>query len=241
MGITVRNLTIGDTPKICAVVMAKTKESILELAQKALSADLIEWRADAYKGDDYSDTLKELRNIVKDMPIIFTFRTKAEGGSPITIHRYKKLLLSVSQEKLADLIDIEVFFLGREVGKFITMVKNFGVKVIGSYHDIDKTPDMEELIDRFSIIDSCDADILKIAVMPLKKEDVTRLITATVLTCQCFEGKPVVAISMGDLGRVTRIIGKFTGSAITFATFGNSSIGQFNVAELKEIFDKLNI
>ena len=87
MDVTVRNLTIGEgKPKICVLVMGKNKTEILEEAKKAVDnkADLIERRADKlvegeYDEDYHNEILEEVRKIIGDMPIIYTFRTLLEG------------------------------------------------------------------------------------------------------------------------------------------------------------------
>ena len=68
MDVTVRNLTIGEgKPKICVLVMGKSKEEVLKEAKKAVenSADLIEWRADRltereFDEDFHNEILTEL-------------------------------------------------------------------------------------------------------------------------------------------------------------------------------------
>ena len=52
--------------------------------------------------------------------------------------------------------------------------------------------------------------------------------------------KPIISIAMGNMGRVTRLLGEFTGSAITFASIGKSSApGQMEIDKVREILDKL--
>lgn len=242
MKVTVRNLTIGSgKPKICAVVKGKDKAAVLHCGREAVEADLIEWRADAYSWDNHTDVLRELRNVIGNKPIIYTFRTKNEGGAAISPDKYKSLLLSVAKDGVADIIDVEVFFIKDDAREFINQIKKYDVKIIGSYHDMAKTPDTEELIYRFSVIDSCNADILKIATEPLNKKDVIHTMMASTFICERPDAKPVIAISMGEIGKVTRFIGEFTGSAISFAKIGESNLGQPDIKELKEIFGKLNI
>ena len=117
MDVTVRNLTIGEgKPKICVLVMGKSKEEVLKEAKKAVenSADLIEWRADRltereFDEDFHNEILSEMREIVGDMPIIYTFRTLLEGGKEIENEKYKDLILSVANAGITDLIDVEIF------------------------------------------------------------------------------------------------------------------------------------
>ena len=250
MDVTVRNLTIGEgKPKICVLVMGKSKEEVLKEAKKAVenSADLIEWRADRliereFDEDFHNDILSEMREIVGDMPIIYTFRTLLEGGKEIENEKYKDLILSVANEGITDLIDVEIFSFKLKARDISDEIHSFtDLKVIGSYHDFEGTPDTAELVYRLSVIDNCNADILKIATMPHKKKDVMRIMTATILTYTRPNPKPIISIAMGSMGRVTRLLGEFTGSSITFASIGKESApGQMEINEVREILDRLD-
>ena len=250
MDVTVRNLTIGEgKPKICVLVMGKNKTEVLEAAKKAVEskADLIEWRADSltegeFDEDFHNEILAKMREIIGEMPIIYTFRTLIEGGKEIENEKYKDLILSVANAGITDIIDVEIFSFKLKARDIIDEIHSFtNVKVIGSYHDFEGTPDTAELVYRLSVIDNCNADILKIATMPHKKKDVMRIMTATILTYTRPNPKPIISIAMGNMGRVTRLLGGFTGSAITFASIGRSSApGQMDIEEVREILTKLD-
>nr|WP_315103539.1 type I 3-dehydroquinate dehydratase [uncultured Catonella sp.] len=250
MDVTVRNLTIGEgKPKICVLVMGKNKTEVLEAAKKAVEskADLIEWRADSltegeFDEDFHNEILAKMREIIGEMPIIYTFRTLIEGGKEIENEKYKDLILSVANAGITDLIDVEIFSFKLKARDIIDEIHSFtNVKVIGSYHDFEGTPDTAELVYRLSVIDNCNADILKIATMPHKKKDVMRIMTATILTYTRPNPKPIISIAMGSMGRITRLLGGFTGSAITFASIGRSSApGQMDIEDVREILTKLD-
>ena len=83
----VRELSIGEGgPKICIPIAENNLENIIKAAEQILDspADLVEWRADWFEYlldfDKTKDVLKILREILKDIPIIFTIRSKNEGG-----------------------------------------------------------------------------------------------------------------------------------------------------------------
>lgn len=250
MDVTVRNLTIGEgKPKICVLVMGRNEAEVLEAAKKAAEskADLIEWRADSltegeFDEDFHNEILAKMRGIIGEMPIIYTFRTLIEGGKEIENEKYKDLILSVANAGITDIIDVEIFSFKLKARDIIDEIHSFtNVKVIGSYHDFEGTPDTAELVYRLSVIDNCNADILKIATMPHKKKDVMRIMTATILTYTRPNPKPIISIAMGNMGRVTRLLGGFTGSAITFASIGRSSApGQMDIEEVREILTKLD-
>ena len=90
------------------------------------------------------------------MPLLFTFRTAAEGGErDIDFQSYKALNLAASGEGLADLADVELFTAGDAAEAFIEELHKRGVKVVVSSHDFHQTPDEEVLIDREKSAQTC--------------------------------------------------------------------------------------
>ena len=79
------------------------------------------------------------------------------------------------------------------------------------------------------------ADIAKIAVMPEYKKDLLTLLAAT--ECAAEEMQiPVVTMSMGEIGLLSRLSGEIFGSALTFGTAGAASApGQMDAVELRKI------
>lgn len=240
----IRGLEIGSgRPKICAIVLGETEREILQLAERANTenCDMIEFRADHYSRildvDAARTILGKVRKICRK-PIIFTFRRKEEGGKrEASLEYYKKLLLIVAQNWYADLIDVEAAAIWEEP-EFINRLKDFGAYIIISHHDFSKTPSQEEIIQNFFTMQDLGADIVKAAYMPNNKKDVLNLISATENITSAYEACPVVAISMGHLGMITRLLGEFIESAITFAAITKSSApGQINIDSLQEVLD----
>ena len=66
-------------------------------------------------------------------------------------------------------------------------------------------------------------DIAKLAVMPVSRGDVLRLLEVSVRMHENFADRPFITMSMGKLGGISRLAGSFDGSAITFATCGRAS------------------
>ena len=116
-------LTEFKRPKICVPLTGKTTEELVAQAEKIRqsSADIVEWRADYFTEiqdlEQTLVTLRTLRNKLSNKELLFTFRTKEEGGeAQIRLDDYKELCLSVCKLQLVDMIDIELAqaeFLGR--------------------------------------------------------------------------------------------------------------------------------
>lgn len=247
--IQIKDLTIGGgMPKVCVPLTASSREGLRReaAAAKEAGADLIEWRADFYKDllqtEKTLETLDELSAILDRIPLLFTIRTKEEGGSiQITPEDYEDLNLAAAKSGKADLIDVEVFSGETEKKSLIAAIQETGVHVIGSSHDFEKTDDSETLLKRFKEIDAAGADILKMAVMPDEFEDVSAIMQVTSRMTKEYTDKPVISMSMGSLGSISRIAGENFGSSVTFATVGAASApGQFPIRELRMMMDALH-
>lgn len=240
--IRVRTLAIGEgMPKICVPIVATQEEDIVEQAQKIIetSADMIEWRLDFLEGDYQAERLEEilteLREIMENRPILATFRTKQEGGErEITKEAYQSLYRNLIRSKQVDLIDLE-YFLGEDVLlDLIKEAREKQVKIILSNHDFEKTPPQPEMLQRLKAMQDLGADIVKLAVMPQKKEDVLALLAATKEMTERYPSTPVVTMSMGKKGIVSRTSGEIYGSSITFGIVGKASApGQIPVEDLR--------
>ena len=241
-----RGLVIGEgMPKICVPMVGETLEEILEEAKAIALApkDLVEWRGDCFS--DICDftkvgvALREIRGILEDTPILFTFRTKKEGGQKeIAEEAYVELNKNVVKSGLVDFIDVEMLGIESCVKGLIKFAHENKVLVVGSNHDFQKTPAEEEIVRRLCYMQELGADILKIAVMPENKQDVLRLLSATDNMVQNHARQPVVTMSMAKTGMASRIMGEVFGSAITFGAMGKTSApGQVPVERLKEMLE----
>lgn len=244
--IKVKNITLGEgAPKICAPIVSETQKELLDevSALHHLPIDLIEWRADFYEDvfqtDKVLSTLKLLHESAPSIPLIFTFRTKAEGGEKsISTDDYFSLALNVAKSGLADFIDIEYFLLQdtKQLQSYIKQLQKNGTKVILSNHDFHKTPAKEEIIERLRHMQDLNCDIPKIAVMPASPYDVLTLLDATYTFYEQYSTKPVITMSMTSMGCISRISGEIFGSCITFGSASQASApGQIPVTQLKEI------
>ena len=244
--VTVRNITIGEgRPKICVPIVGKTREEILNEAATfvTLPVDIAEWRVDWYE-DVFSiqkvlDTARQLKEALGQIPVLFTFRTSKEGGEKeISPEQYAQLNKAVSESGFVDLIDVEAFTGDEIVSSIIAHAHAHGVKVIASNHDFAKTPEKDEIVRRLRKMQSLDADIPKIALMPICKKDVLTLLEATLEMSEQYADRPIITMSMAGTGVVSRLTGETFGSALTFGAASKASAtGQIGVHELKQILD----
>lgn len=247
--VNVRNIKIGEgIPKICVPVVGVTKEEILTAvsSMKEIPVDVVEWRVDwfehVFETEKVIEAAREIREALGDIPLLFTFRTKKEGGEKeIDPKAYSELIKKVSESGSVDLVDIELFTGDEIVRDVIEKVHEYGVKVIISNHDFDKTPDKEEIINRLKKMQELGADIPKIAVMPTEKKDVLTLLDATREMYENYAEKPLITMSMAGMGVVSRLCGEEFGSALTFGAAGKASApGQVSVEKLKNVLTLLH-
>lgn len=242
--IKIRELVIGEgMPKICVPIVGKTKEEICldaqNIMEQAALPDLAEWRADCFLNisdkEQMFEILHSLRRILGNLPILFTLRTKKEGGEwEFSYDTYEKKLLQVSESGFVDAVDIEAFFREEKTAGLIEKVKRCGVAAVASNHDFLKTPPKEEMMRRLTRMKEWNADIAKLAVMPQNLQDVMALLEATKEVSQQENMCPLITMSMSEMGEISRICGEMSNSAVTFACVGKASApGQMEIGELK--------
>ena len=229
----VKNLNIGDLPvKTIVPITAKTAEQAIAQAQVIASnpnADVAEFRIDLLEFS--ADTQKvialgqQLNQILKEKPLIATIRTHNEGGKmTVSDQDYEKIYSDYLKKPFMQLLDIEMF---RDVGsvtKLIKLAHNKNVLVIMSNHDFAKTPEQQDIENRLLKQDQMGADILKIAVMPKSKQDVFTLMNATLAVSQKSQ-KPLLTMSMGQLGTISRVATANMGGSLSFGMIGEASAG----------------
>ena len=246
--IKIKSLLIGEgIPKICVPLTGTTTEFICQEAKaaKEVGADLVEWRADFFEGllDQAvcQEVLDEVSEILGEIPLLFTIRTKEEGGSiEISLEEYAACNLAAARSHKADLVDVEVMGNPQEKKNLIESLHKEGSVVIASSHDFEKADSREVLLERFREMEKSGADILKIAVMPHGFGDVSAIMEATNdMRKEC--EKPLVSMAMGSIGSISRIAGENFGSSITFGTVGAASApGQFPIGELRTLLAALH-
>ena len=245
----VKNTVIGEgRPKICVPIVGKTKTDILEEAKKitTLPVDVVEWRVDwfddVFATEKVLETAKELQEVLKDIPVLLTFRTSKEGGEKeISVNDYAALNIAAAQSGYVDLIDVEAFTGDEVVKTIINAAHEAGVKVIASNHDFFKTPAKADIIYRLRKMQDMNADIPKIAVMPQNKKDVLTLLAATEEMTTNYADRPIITMSMAGTGVISRLCGEVFGSSMTFGAAKKASApGQMGVNDLSTVLDLLH-
>ena len=246
----IRGCRIGEgRPKVILPIVERAEAAILEKAAQfsTLQADCVEWRVDHF--DDartpgaVARCLAKLRVALKDKLLLVTFRTKTEGGEQALSHpEYLAFLSLILDTDCADLLDIEFFTAGADLPLLVEQAHTAGVPVVCSSHDFAKTPPQAELVERMVQMQQAGADLPKLAVMPQSRTDVLELLAATAEMAEHHPETPVITMSMGALGAVSRLAGEAFGSAMTFANPGQASApGQVSLDIVNEVLDALHL
>ena len=155
---------------------------------------------------------------------------------------YLAFLHLILDTDCADLLDIEFFTAGADLPKLVEQAHSTGVAVVCSSHDFAKTPPRAELVSRMVQMQQAGADLPKLAVMPRCRSDVLELLAATAEMADHHPETPVITMSMGALGAVSRLAGETFGSAMTFANPGQASApGQVSLDIVNEVLDALHL
>lgn len=239
----VKNVDIGEMPvKTIVPITAKTAEEAIQQAKVIAAnpdADLAEFRIDLLNfAADSKQVIalgQQLNQILKDKPIIATIRTANEGGKlAVSDAEYEKLYTAYLQKPFMQLLDIEMFRDAKVVRKLTDLAHQKNVLVVMSNHDFAKTPNEQEIVNRLLKQDQMGADILKIAVMPQSKADVFTLMNATLKVSQQSK-KPLLTMSMGRLGAISRVATASAGGSLSFGMIGQASApGQIDVTQLHQ-------
>ena len=245
----VKNKNIGvGKPLVCISVMDENKDAIVQEVKRLVEngAEMIEWRVDAFEGvrspNAVREVLKEIAPFIKDVILVFTFRSKEQGGQcSLDDEKVYDLHQVAAESKIVDFIDIEYFYT-ENADVEVYELQRMGAKVITSHHDFHETPSADVLFMLLEQMKHSNADIVKLAVMPQNADDVIRLLSETSHFHKRYPKQPLITMSMGKLGMMSRISGEVFGSCVTFGAGKNASApGQIEMAKLEEILEVLSL
>ncbi len=233
----------GKFPLICTPLVGRTLEKIMAELDVVLpkQPDVLEWRVDFFEqiGDTSAviAAAKAIKNKAGDTPLLFTRRSILEGGEKIPLNEGQVLALyeAVCKSQSIDLIDYEMANEPTNIVRVRTAARASDIRLVLSFHNFSFTPGLETLVDRFLTADQLGADVAKVAVMPRDLDDVLTLLQATREASKKLR-IPLISMSMGPYGAMTRLFGWTFGSALTFAVGASSSApGQVPIEDLNTV------
>ena len=233
----------GVMPVICTPLVGRTREEVLAEMAAVLpkQPDIVEWRADFFSGlaDTHLviDTARALKSAAKAVPLLFTRRAAEEGGERVALSepRVVELYEAVCAARCVDLVDYELSHPAETFERLRAASRRHEIALIGSYHNFQSTPSVAAMVAKFRDAQARGADVGKVAVMPGSPSDVLALLAATLEASGTLD-IPLISMSMGGYGSVSRMVGGVFGSALTFAVGKASSApGQIPIEELRAV------
>ncbi|MBN2014691.1 MAG: type I 3-dehydroquinate dehydratase [Candidatus Altiarchaeota archaeon] len=221
---------------ICVSLIESSVDSMVEKANLAPS-EIIELRLDYLS--DFSD-LEALSKIGKRK--IISCMPSWEGGEFTGPEDERVSILSKSLD-FADFVTVELNTDPKLRDSLVEAAKKRDVGVIVAYHDFKATPPRKEIIKTLNKEVAAEADIAKVAFTAKNYREVLTLME--VLTDVKEDPSfliPVIVVSMGHFGRISRILAPLLGSYLTYASVDKgkaSAPGQLTFDELNWILGVL--
>ena len=240
-----RTKWIGEEERslICTPLIGKSREQIQAELECIVDKgpDAIEWRADYFKNiarpDDVVDMANQIKAAVGAATVIFTCRAQHEGGmrTALTPAGYVAVNEAICAYSGVDYIDYELSNPLRDLLRLRDAAHRKNKKIIASFHDFECTPSFDALYEKFLQAERYGLDVAKIAVMPRRMEDVLTLLSVT-LAAKKKLSIPLITMSMGSYGVISRIANAAFGSSLSFAVGQNCSApGQVDEYHLNHI------
>ena len=222
--------------KLVVSVMPKSLEEAQAIdANRYVDADIIEWRADFLPKDEILQVAPAIFEKFAGRELLFTLRTRAEGGEiDLSAQEYVQVIKDVTQLYQPEYVDFEYF--GKK--DVFDQMLDFPNLVL-SYHNFQETP--ENMMEILSELTSLNPKVVKVSVMAHTEQDVLDLMNYTRGFKTLNPEQEYVTISMGKVGKVSRITSDVTGSSWSFASLDVASApGQISLSNMKKIREILN-
>ncbi len=215
---------------ICAPLSEPTLDRMrAAMLRAAARADLVELRLDYLDPLPDASALAELiRN--RPCPVIVTNRPLAQGGHRDTPDEVRLRSLQAASDLGADYVDVEI-----ESTPHIR--RGPRTKLIVSYHNFLSTP--LDLASIYTRIVQAGADVAKIATKANSIIDNLR-----VLDVVRHAAIPCIGLCMGELGTISRILGRKFGSLLTYAPLDPARAtapGQLSLDEMVGLYNYRSI
>ena len=215
--------------KTCVSIAEKTPKKIKQTLIKALKkSDYAEIRFDFLSPNLVPDTLQLIKKDFRKC--VATLRPISEGGKFSGDEKNRVAIIKLISEYNPFLLDVE----------FNTLIKNKNLKnylknaetdILVSWHNFRQTPNISTLKKKLLQMKKFSNNI-KIVTMAKSIYD-----ASTILSLYNNNDVKLIAFSMGNYGRISRLLCLLLGSPYTYVSLGRSvAPGQFSLDEVKSIF-----
>ncbi|MCA9812571.1 MAG: type I 3-dehydroquinate dehydratase [Nitrosarchaeum sp.] len=215
--------------RTCVSIAEKSPQNLKKNLKLALKkSDYVEIRLDFLKAEQIPKALEMIKHDLRKT--VCTLRPKTEGGQFNGTEKERVSILKLMAEYNPFLLDIEFNTITKN-SDLRNYLKKSKTKVLVSWHDFKKTPSSMILTDMLKKMTKISSTV-KIVTTARSIDDSTR-----VLQLYRKKGKTnLIAFSMGELGRMSRILCLYLGSPYTYVSLGKPiASGQFSIDEVNKI------
>lgn len=208
---------------LCVSIAEKNIQSVLD---KIKTYEMAEIRIDAL----HNSSLEKIEEIFSSHKnLIATFRPNGKEN----VFRIDTLVKAIQSG--AAYVDIELETEIKSIEKIFKIAKNNNCKLIISYHNFKETPSIETLENVVKKCFKLGAHIAKIAVTVNNKKD------NSLINSLYTKFDNIVAIGMGNLGKISRLSSILCGAPFTFVCEGekNTAPGQITYKNFNKILKLL--
>lgn len=261
----------GGDPRLLARLLARAADAVvraLEDADAGAAASPVPGAVVGSVPGAAPGAAEEAEGRVTRPGVLVTLRTRSQGGG-LDLDRsgYRAVLGALAEGYLEgaglrrpDAVDVEAYCAdlyvpgGRDLEEaradlrlLAGLVHRAGLDVVASCHDLSGTPEEDETMDLLIDMQDDGADVVKLAATPHDAVDVARLLNATACAREILS-VPLVTMSMGEQGAVTRVAGGVFGSALTFVlvpgpdgSWTPSAPGQLPIESVRAVHEVLGL
>lgn len=159
------------------------------------------------------------------IPVLLTIRDESEGGA-WKGREAERLALYLAGLKSVSAVDMEIG--ARAMVLLAQPAHQLGVKLVGSYHDFNGTPETAKL----NLVEArgrrMGVDVVKIAATVNTSADLARL-----FALPAGAKGPICVLGMGDRGSVSRVALPCAGSCLVYGSLGKATApGQLSCRQL---------
>lgn len=218
------------TTKIVSVISNSKKIFNDAIQSKRLGADILELRFDLLYPEFIDpkilvNTVKTIKKNV-NLPIIITIRLKSEGGKYIGNEQYRFSVF----EKIIPYIDfIDIELKSKILRKIIHLSNQNNVKIIISYHNFNKTPNIGYLSRLINKTKNFNPNYIKIATLINKSEDFIKLTNILYLSNRL----AIIPMTNNKSFMPLRILPYFMNSSLFYVYLSKPTApGQFSLKDI---------
>jgi 3-dehydroquinate dehydratase type I len=225
------------TIKVCVSIPPKTVEETFDLIEKAEAqhADLIEVRLDSLKNHD---RIAEIP-LCSKMPLIATNRSIEHHGKFSGSEDERQRILMDAARNGFEYVDIDLSM--PNMKQLIDNLREVGAKLIVSFHDFERTPELSLLNKVLEEEIDWGAEICKIVTTARSVEDNLNTIN---FVSEASKKAKIVCFAMGELGKLSRLLSPVFGAFFTFASIDEkrkTARGQLTIQEMRDVYAILGL